>query len=80
MWTVHADSIPIHMTVSAYLRRETDFEAAIKAVSDPELERLLAIRDVPGVQVPPNLDHAFAAAFDRFDSLIWESQVLNCIQ
>ena len=75
MWAVHADSIPSHMTVATYLRRATDLEEAIKAVSNPELEHLVAIRDVPGVTVPSNLDHAFAAAFDRFDSLIWESQV-----
>jgi len=75
MWAVHADSIPNHMTVAAYLRKATDFEKAIEAVSNPELERLVAIRDVPGVQVPSNLEHAFAEAFDRFESLIWESQI-----
>lgn len=75
MWTVHADSIPRHMTVSAYLRQVTDFEEAIEAVSDPALERLVAIRQVSGVQVPPHLEHAFAAAFARFESLIWESQI-----
>ena len=57
MWAVHADSIPSHMTVATYLRRTTDFEEAIKAVSNPELEYLVAIRDVPGVVVPSSLDH-----------------------
>lgn len=75
MWEVHADSIPSHMTVAAYLRQETDFENAISAVSDPTLEQLVAIRAVPGVDVPNQLEHAFAAAFDRFDSQVWESQV-----
>jgi hypothetical protein len=75
MWSVHADSIPSHMTVAAYLRRETDFEAACAAVSNPVLERLVAVRDVPDVRVPPHLEHAFAAAFERFDLQVWESQV-----
>lgn len=75
MWAVHADSIPSHMTVAAYLRQETDFEAAMAAVSDPALEQLVSIREVPSVVVPSHLERAFAAAFDRFDSLVWESQV-----
>lgn len=75
MWVVHEDHIPGHMTVADFLRFETDFEAAIDAVRNPELERLVAVRDVPGVEVPANLDHAFAAAFDRFDHLVWESVV-----
>lgn len=75
MWVVHENNIPGHMTVAAFLRCETNFEAAIDAVRNPELERLVAVRDVPGVEVPANLDHAFAAAFDRFDHLVWESVV-----
>lgn len=75
MWEVHADSIPSHMTVSAYLRQETDFENAILAISDPTLEQLVAIRAVPGVDVPNQLEHAFAAAFDRFGQQVWDSQV-----
>jgi hypothetical protein len=73
MWAVHEDRIPGHMTVAAFLRLETDFEAAIDAVRNSELERLVAVRGVPGVEVPINLDHAFATAFDRFDHLVWES-------
>ena len=45
MWAVHADSIPNHMTVAVYLRKATDFEKAIEAVSNPELERLVALHD-----------------------------------
>lgn len=75
MWEVHADSIPSHMTVAAYLRQETDFELAIAEVIDPELENIVAIRDVPHVQVPSNLSHEFAVAFKEFKSLVWESEV-----
>lgn len=75
MWAVHEDCIPSHMTVAAYLRHETDFEEAIHAVRNPELERMVAIRGVPCVDVPANLDHAFASAFKRFDHLIWASEV-----
>lgn len=75
MWEVHADSIPNHMTVAAYLRQETDFEAAVAAVSDSALDQLVAIRAVPGVEVPSRLEQAFAMAFDRFDSQVWETQV-----
>jgi len=75
MWEVHADSIPKHTTVASYLRQVTDFEAAISAFSDAALERHVAIRSVPGVEVPSQLEHTFALAFDRFDTQVWESQV-----
>ena len=75
MWEVHADSIPSNMTVAAYLRQETDFELAIAEVIDPELENIVAIRDVPHVLVPSNLSHEFAVAFKEFKSLVWESEV-----
>lgn len=75
MWEVLADSIPPHMTVAAYLRQETDFELAIAEVIDPELENIVAIRDVPHVQVPSNLPQEFASAFKEFKSLAWESEV-----
>jgi hypothetical protein len=75
MWEIHADSIPNHMTVAAFLRHETDFEAAIAAVSNIALEQLVAIRAVPGVEVPSQLERAFAAAFDLFDLQVWESQI-----
>ncbi len=74
MWPVHEDSIPAYMTVAAYLRRHTDFEEAIVAVADPELERTVAIQDVPGVHVPEDLGRSFAAAFECYGSLIWLSE------
>lgn len=75
MWSVHADSIPSHMTVAAYLRQETDFELAIAEVIDPELENIVAIRDVPHVQVPSTLSHDFAEAFKKFKASVWQSEV-----
>ncbi len=75
MWVVHEDSIPEHITVSAYLRAYTDFEDAIRAIADPELEREVVIRDVAGVQVPGDLAHSFAGAFDRFGPLVWEAEI-----